>query len=911
MVLGREDYVKPPAHIESVLTSDAMHNRVTLSNLSPDGEHFLVSRSGGMPALAVFARPYVNLGETAIDHSAKRSRRLTTGNTVGYDLVSHRTGKAVSVETPEGLTVSGATWSPDGRRLAFLAHGDDASHIYVAAVGTGKSRRVTDRAVLATLVTSLRWAADGKQLLVVLVPENAGPMPVPEVVAEQPQIWMSRDGKTPSRTYRFLLKTPHDQRLLEYLSTGQLATVDVKGGRVTSVGKPAMFTSVDVSPDGKTFRVTTMRKPFSYLVPRRSFGSVEELWDRKGKVLNEISKRELREGPPARGAGARGASGEGDGRVNRRSLAWRLDGKGLSFLQREPAPDKGKDKGKDKDDAAKGKGSGKGDADAGATDKKPVDKKVGKKSAGKKPGKPGKKPAGKQPDADASDAGKSEAQEGDEKKGKPKRKDRVMQWLPPYGDDDTKVIWESDDAIQSVQYSQDCGTLYIRQTIDGKRKLFAVKLTAPDKQLDIVESKAPAGSEGQGSGRRVRRGRGGAPGPGRLMNKPGARGGLTPRLSGDGKSVYLQGSEPQKKGETGPTRAFIDRVTVGSGEKKRIWTSAADVRERLLVPLDDDISALMVARESRTTVPDSWIWTAESGELRQMTHNADPAPEVTAARRERFQVTRVDGFKFWVRVTIPRDYGQRLPALFWFYPREFTSQKAYDEGQRNYDDNRFPGMRTRSMELLTMCGYVVVQPDCPIVGEAGRMNDNFVGDLRNSLWAVIDELDKRQIIDRDRLAIGGHSYGAFGTANALVHTPFFKAGIAGDGNYNRTLTPMSFQSERRNLWDARETYFRMSPLLWANQLNGALLMYHGADDANTGTFPINSPRMFQVLNGLGKKTALYVYPYEGHGPGAKETVLDLWARWVHWLGVHVKNPGSDADQGKPIDPADISEVRRK
>src|SRR5580704_2418861 len=124
------------------------------------------------------------------------------------------------------------------------------------------------------------------------------------------------------------------------------------------------------------------------------------------------------------------------------------------------------------------------------------------------------------------------------------------------------------------------------------------------------------------------------------------------------------------------------------------------------------------------------------------------------------------------------------------------------------------------MTLLTLLGYAVVEPDVPIIGPAGRMNDNYVPDLRNSLWAVIDELDKRGIIDRDRLACGGHSYGAFSTANAMAHTPFFKAGIAGDGNYNRTLTPMSFQTEKRQLWDARETYLEMSPMCGRTELTG-------------------------------------------------------------------------------------------
>jgi dipeptidyl aminopeptidase/acylaminoacyl peptidase len=170
------------------------------------------------------------------------------------------------------------------------------------------------------------------------------------------------------------------------------------------------------------------------------------------------------------------------------------------------------------------------------------------------------------------------------------------------------------------------------------------------------------------------------------------------------------------------------------------------------------------------------------------------------------------------------------------------------------------------------------------------MNNNYVSDLRNNLSATIDELDKRQIIDRTRLAIGGHSYGAFSTVNAMVNTPFFKAGIAGDGAYNRTLTPLGFQTERRDLWTAPNVYLDMSPFLKANQLTGALLMYHGMADQNVGTDPINSTRLFHALNGLGKTVALYRYPFEDHGPASRETLLDLWSRWAAWLDKYVKNP---------------------
>jgi dipeptidyl aminopeptidase/acylaminoacyl peptidase len=283
-----------------------------------------------------------------------------------------------------------------------------------------------------------------------------------------------------------------------------------------------------------------------------------------------------------------------------------------------------------------------------------------------------------------------------------------------------------------------------------------------------------------------------------------------------------------------------------------------------------------------------------TGQSTQLTNNVDHAPWYHQLQNQRIQVTRVDGFRFWVRVTTPPKANGKLPALFWIYPREYTNQAAYDAGAgrggANTGGGRFQAPGPRTMSHLTLLGYAIVEPDVPIVGPQGRMNDNYVPDLRNSLWAVIDELDKRGIIDRDRLAIGGHSYGAFSTANALAHTPFFKAGIAGDGNYNRTLTMMTFQTERRQFWDARETYLEMSPLLWANRVNGALLMYHGMDDANVGTNPTNAEHMFMALDGLGKPAALYMYPFEGHGPLAKETTLDLWARWTAWLDTYVKNP---------------------
>jgi dipeptidyl aminopeptidase/acylaminoacyl peptidase len=363
--------------------------------------------------------------------------------------------------------------------------------------------------------------------------------------------------------------------------------------------------------------------------------------------------------------------------------------------------------------------------------------------------------------------------------------------------------------------------------------------------------------------------------------------------SADGRHVFLYGHEYDEDPMVESPKNFLDRVEIRTGAVERVFEASNDGEyERIVSVLDVDAGSFIVSRESPTDVAQSYRVTA--GSRAQLTSNIDYTPEITAAPRRRFTVERPDGFRFLVNVTLPPGYqdGTRLPAMFWFYPREYEDQEGYDERGRTYNKDAFPNFGTRSMQYLVRLGYAVIEPDAPIVGKEGQMNDNYEHDLRNNLAAVIDELDRREIIDRRRLGLGGHSYGAFSTLNAMVHTPFFKAGIAGDGNYNRTFTPLMFQSERRILWEAKDVYLGMSPFLHANNLTGAVLLYHGLHDQNVGTAPDHSPRLFHALNGLDKQAAMYLYPYEDHGPASRSTILDLWARWTAWLDVHLGDASS-------------------
>jgi dipeptidyl aminopeptidase/acylaminoacyl peptidase len=820
-ILEAEGYVTPPREIADAALAPWYRN-VTLSNPNADGSWFLNQMDDGPPPIATLAKPYDKLGGLFVDFTANRNRNLTIRNAAGIRLTS-LDGRTVDVEVPDGSRVSDATWSPTGDRLAFFAHFDDATHIYVADVPGGDSRRLTPRPVLATMVTGFAWTENGEHIATVLVPDDRAPRPEAPGVPAGPERKLTRDEENTLRTYPSLLATPHDKAMVEWYATGQLALVRVDDGETTEVGDPAMFEGMDPSHDGSFILVNRMVKPFYYIVPVSSFGSVEEIWDAEGNVLATVQ-----ESPARLGA----EDDDQDEEPEPRDVGWSPDGNGLTLLLQEPTPD-------------------------------------------------------------SAEAEEEAAEEGEESEDG-KRMDQVIRWTPPFGEDDRTVLYEQGTRMRWHRFSPDMSVLFANERKGGNGHTFAVSLDDPEEKHTISTDDPDDLYDDPGDLVTTDLGLGGGyywrgGGPGSA--------GTTIRISDDGQDVFLQGIRyAEEPLEEGPFH-FIDRVSIREDETERVYESDNDgVYERPLVALDLEEVRLVVSRESPTEVSQSYL--REDDDLTRITENRNYAPDLVNAQRHTFMVRRPDGIEFQVEVTLPPDYreGTRLPAMFWFYPREYTGQDDYDESLARHNKNSFPRFGTRSIEYLTRLGYVVVQPDAPIVGEQGRMNDNYVHDLRTNLSVVIDSVDARGWVDRDRMGIGGHSYGAFSTANALVNTPFFKAGIAGDGNYNRTLTPLHFQSERRIYWEAPTVYTDMSPFFRADDLTGALLMYHGIQDQNVGTFPIHTPRMFHALNGLGKDAAMYFYPHEGHGPRARETILDLWARWAAWLDLWVMNPVEEGEE---------------
>ena len=837
-LLATERYVRPPAEVERLITAPRQLNS-TLTQQSPDRTHFLALHGEGLGNEVKFGKPHYYLGGLQVDYSANRVRSFTTRGQASVEIVDGVSGVRVTVQAPAGATMSSPAWSPDGSKLAYFANFDDATYVYVADAKSGASRRLSDRAALPVVATTLDWAPDGQSVYAVLVPQQRLPVPREPAVASGPVVRMTGGRKVKTPTYPSLIQTPYERAQLEYYTTGQLGRIELKGG-VKDVGAPAMIDSVNVSPNGQYLRVTVMQKPFSYLVPVSSFGSHEELWSSDGRLVATLAKRPLRENDTYGDDPAAGARTANDSA--RRAFAWTADG-GLAFLAQDPAP---------------------------------------RRARGAAP-----------PATDSADA-----MPGDSARAS-RRKDRLYTWSAPFDAAGPKAIAESENRIAGMVMSSDGKWALLSETASGATHTYAVSLADPSRKHTIF--RAVGAQAGFGSGARGAGGGGGraTTGDDGFYANPGtvvlrqAGGDHRALLSGDGSSVFLEGTHYARDAVTTAPRTFVDKVDLATGAKTRLFESDTSVYESVAMPLDDDFSRFIVTRETEKVVPDQWLRDRTTGKLTRLTENKDVTPDVTNMPRKIIQVTRADGKTLWVNVTFPPNYreGTRLPAMFWFYPYEYDSQESYDRTRRTLNKHKFPVTQPRSIEFMATQGYVVVQPDIPIFGTAGRLNDNYVTDLRNGLTAVIDELDKQGIIDRARLGIGGHSYGGFSTVNAMVNLPFFKAGIAGDGNYNRTLTPNGFQSERRDLWEARETYLAMSPFLNADKLQGSLLMYHSMEDQNTGTDPSNSIRLFHALQGMGKQASLYMYPYEDHGPLIQETVLDQWGRWVAWLDLYVKNAG--------------------
>jgi len=350
--------------------------------------------------------------------------------------------------------------------------------------------------------------------------------------------------------------------------------------------------------------------------------------------------------------------------------------------------------------------------------------------------------------------------------------------------------------------------------------------------------------------------------------------------------IYLSGRGASPQGD----RPFLDKMNVKTMKTERLFHCGENSYETFEDFVGEPGNKIIISYETKTKPPNYYLVNLNSKERKKLTDFKDPAPQLTGVKKQLIKYNREDGVELSGTLYLPLDYkeGEKRPMVVWAYPREYNDPNI--AGQVSGSPNRFTFYRGYSQLFFITQGYVLLDDaQMPVVGDPKTMNDTFREQLVANAVAAIDKVDDMGYIDRNRVGIGGHSYGAFMTANLLAHSDIFAAGIARSGAYNRTLTPFGFQNERRTLWEAPELYFYISPFMHADKINEPILLIHGEADNNSGTFPIQSRRMYHALKGHGATARLVMLPHESHGYRARESVLHVLAEMFDWFDKYLKD----------------------
>ena len=377
--------------------------------------------------------------------------------------------------------------------------------------------------------------------------------------------------------------------------------------------------------------------------------------------------------------------------------------------------------------------------------------------------------------------------------------------------------------------------------------------------------------------------------PGRPVTARNAAGRLVLQRSADGAKIFLNGLGASPDGD----RPFLDEYDLVSKQTRRLWRSAPPAYEEFVAFTDASLTRALTQRESFAEPENYFVRTLETGALTPVTAFPNPNPQFAGVKKELIRYQRADGVGLSGTLYLPPGYTPDqgpLPTLLWAYPREFLAAATAEQITASGTPEKFVRLSVQGPLPFLLAGYAVLNdPTMPIIGQKGKPpNDTYVDQLVANAQAAIDELARRGVTDPKRVAIGGHSYGAFMTANLLAHSRLFRAGIARSGAYNRTLTPYGFQSETRTFWQAPAVYAAMSPFYFADKVKDPLLLIHGEADNNSGTFPIQSERFYAALKGQGATTRFVLLPHESHGYRARESLLHMLWETETWLDLHVK-----------------------
>lgn len=769
-------YRPPPAEVAAILDAP----RPPAVQLSPDREWLLLLSRPALPPIAEVAAPIVKVAGLRIDPDTSGPARENPYTGVAVRRVdAPATDPGVPVVVPG--RVRDVTFHRDARRFALTVLGEGGIELWVASVDRPEARRLLGPRLHAALGEPCAWLPGDEGLVCRVVPDDRGPAPVDDGVPDGPTVEENAGRKTPGRTWADLLRTAHDEALLEHFGRSALVQVGLDGS-ITPIRGPGLWDEATPSPDGRWLLVAEVVPPWSRRVPLSRFARRTEVVERASGRSVPVAALPVADDVPIT---------FGSVRTGRRTVGWRADQPATLWWV--------------------------------------------------------------------------EAQDGGDAGRLAEVRDALETWPAPF-EGNPRRLWTTDTRFAGVQWGDD-GLALVSDSWYPTRRTRTWQIDPSGaRAAALLFDRSSQDEYGD---------------PGTPLTAPGPHGWRVLQRTASG-GIWLSGRGAAPDG----VHPFLDRREP-DGRTVRVW-QAADPHHETLLALRSDREWL-TWRQSQTEVPN--VWRHRGRRVDPVTAFADWAPAFASVRKEVVTTTRADGLPLSSTVYFPPGWepsqGPR-PAVLWVYPNEFVRRS--DAGQVTAAENTFQRPGGASHLFFLLQGYVVVDdPVLPIVSErdGDPPNDTYVEQLVAGAEAHVAALAARGYVDPARLVVGGHSYGAFTTANLLAHTDLFRAGIARSGAYNRTLTPWGFQGEERSLWEAPAVYAAIAPFTVADRVDEPLLLIHGADDANPGTWPVQSQRMYEALKGLGATVRWVELPAEDHGYRARESVGHTVWEMLDWAERHV------------------------
>ncbi|WP_396182851.1 alpha/beta hydrolase family protein [Flavobacterium sp.] len=779
-------YQKPPKEILEL----ADYERAPTVNMDTNKEYMLLSYRSTYKTLDELNQEEMRLGGLRINPITNTSSTVTYVNNLKLRKIADKDEIQVK-GLPENPKISNLSMAPNQKKIAFSHTTNTGVELWIIDVVSAQATKLTEAIVNANMGNPFSWFADSQSILVrMLVQNRPALIDVKKDLPTGPTISTSDGNVSQNRTYQDLLKNPIDEQNFETLVTSELYKISVNG-KASLFKKADMYSGESISPDGNYIMISTIQRPFSYIVPLSRFPQKTVVYDKTGneiKVVNEVPLSEII------------PKGFSSVQKGKRNMTWRTDKPATLYF------------------------------------------------------------------VEALD-------EGDQAN-KVDFRDEIFLWDAPFSSNPTSLV-KTQQRFSGIEWGDDTTAIVYDQWYDTRKmKTYLINPSSPTLSPKVISDRNYQDIYAD---------------PGDFETKKNQYGKYVLVLENN--NAYLIGKGFTKEGQF----PFIDELNLSTLKTKRLYQSTyKDKKEDILSMEDVKKGEALVMIQSKNEFPNYYFRNIKSkGKLTQITNFKNPFESIKNVYKEVIKYQRKDGVELSGTLYLPIGYDkvkkEKLPLLIWAYPAEYKDKNS--AGQSDKNENQFTFPNYGSFVYWVTRGYVVLDnASFPIIGEGTtEPNDTFIEQLVANAEAAIDAVDKLGYINPKKVAVGGHSYGAFMTANLLTHSNLFACGIARSGAYNRTLTPFGFQSEQRNYWDVPEVYNTMSPFMNANKMKTPLLLTHGEADNNPGTFTLQTERYFQALKNLGAPVRMVILPKESHGYAAKENILHLLWEQDQFLEKYLKN----------------------